>query len=75
MWLQWRAPDTFASMLDRALAARRRPYLAFAIRTDFGVRPDVLKAVEAALDALLTHPAAPHFRFCTPAAALEMLGI
>ena len=75
MWLHWRAPDTFASMLDRALAAQRRPYLAFAIRTDFGARPDVLKAVEAALTALLTHPAAPRLRFCTPAAALEMLGI
>jgi hypothetical protein len=74
MFQEWRPPDTFGAMLDRALAAQRNPYLAFAIRTDIGAEARFFRAVNAALEALLAHPAAPRFRFCTPAAALEMLG-
>jgi hypothetical protein len=69
MWEPWPAPNTFDHMLDRALAAQRRPYLAFAIRT----RPDLIEAVGARIDALLAHPARSRFRFSTPAEALAAL--
>jgi len=56
-------------MIDRALAAQRRPYLAFAIRT----RSDISQAVGPRIDALLAHPASSRFRFSTPAEALAEL--
>jgi hypothetical protein len=68
---RWRTPDTFDRMLDRALAAQRRPYLAFAIRTV--VDPDIFSAVDMCLRALLDHPAASRFVFCGPASALALL--
>jgi hypothetical protein len=53
-------------MLDRALAAQRQPYLAFAIRT----RPDIREAIGPRMEALLAHPASSRFRFSSPAEAL-----
>jgi hypothetical protein len=73
MWRLWRAPDTFEHMLDRALAAQGRPYLAFAIRANGRERPESGNRVEACLRALLAHRAREHFVFSTPAAALAML--
>jgi hypothetical protein len=70
MWRRWAPPDGFDRMLDRALAAQRRPYLAFAIRTDVG---ETLENVGACLEALLAHPAISRFAFCTPAEALAVL--
>jgi hypothetical protein len=69
MWESWPAPNTFDQLLDRALAAQRRPYLAFAIRS----RPDIREAIGASVDALLAHPAHSRFRFSTPAEALAEL--
>ena len=68
---RWQAPDTFDRMLDRALAAQRRPYLAFAIRTDDNV--EIFAAVDSCLKALLTHRAARRFVFCGPANAQALL--
>lgn len=73
MWRNWPTPDTFDRMLDRALAAQHYPYLAFAIRTDFGVRPNLLQAIEACVNVLLAHPARSRFRFSTPVEALAEL--
>ncbi|HZS12399.1 MAG TPA: hypothetical protein VFA38_09115 [Nitrospirales bacterium] len=73
MWRRWREPNTFADMITGAVAAQRRPYLAFAIRTDFGVRKDVFEAVEHCLETLLAHPLRRRFRFCSPEEALEWL--
>jgi len=73
MWRLWRAPDTFDRMLDRALAAQGRPYLAFAIRADGRERPELADRVDACLRALLVHRARERFVFSTPAAALAML--
>jgi hypothetical protein len=56
-------------MLDRAVAAQRQPYLAFAIRT----RPDIAQAIGPRIDALLAHPDCSRFRFSTPAEALAQL--
>jgi hypothetical protein len=75
MWRRWNPPDTFDRMIDRALAAQRHPYLAFAIRTDLGARPPVREAVHTCLEALLAHPAAARFAFSTPAEALALLDI
>lgn len=72
MYKRWTAPDTFGRLLDRALAAQRKPYLAFAIRTDIGAQRWIHDAVDENLRALLEHPAAPGFRFCTPAEAMAM---
>jgi hypothetical protein len=69
MWESWPAPNTFDRMLDRALAAQRQPYLAFAIRT----RPDIREAIGPRMEALLAHPARSRFRFSTPAEALAEL--
>jgi hypothetical protein len=73
MWRRWAPPDTFDRMIDRALAAQRVPYLAFAIRTDLGACPAVYGPVHACLETLLVHPAAGRFAFCTPAEALALL--
>jgi hypothetical protein len=69
MWESWPAPNTFDRMLDRALAAQRRPYLAFVIRA----RPDIAQAVGPRVDGLLAHAARSRFRFSTPAEALAEL--
>jgi hypothetical protein len=71
---RWRAPDTFDQMLDRALAAQRRPYLAFAIRTDFTIKPHFFEALDTCLQTLLAHSTASRFVFCGPASALPLLG-
>jgi hypothetical protein len=73
MWKRWPAPNTFERMLDRALAAQARPYLAFAIRTDFA-DPDLRETMDICLRALLAHPAAPTFAVATPAEAMAHLG-
>ena len=73
MWREWPTPDTFDRMLDRALAAQRRPYLAFAVRSDFPIRPDLVPTIDGCVDALLAHPARSRFRFSTPAEALAAL--
>jgi hypothetical protein len=74
LWQRWRPAGTFTRLIDMALAAQRRPYLAFAIRTDTGVRPEIFTAVDEALGELLAHPQRARFRFCTPEEALSLLG-
>ena len=71
MWQRWRAPDAFGAMITRALAAQRRPYLALAFRTD--TNAEFVAAVDDCLRALLAHPAASRFMFCTPLEALDIL--
>ena len=73
LWARWRPPDTFDRLLTRALAAQARPYLAFAVRTELGPRSAIATTVDAALRALLAHPARDRFVFCTPAEALALL--
>ena len=69
----WEAPDTFDRLLGRALAAQERPYLAFAVRSDFALSKRGLAIVDASLDALLAHRSATDFVFCTPPQALAIL--
>jgi hypothetical protein len=72
MWRHWPAPNTFGRMLDRAIAAQNRPYLAFAIRSSSGV-DDSFDRVNSCLQALLEHSQRERFAFTTPAEALKLL--
>jgi hypothetical protein len=71
MWKRWSGKDHYGAMLDRAIALQKRPYLAFAVRSDIdGVD---FPAYDACLNALLQHPAAPRFAFCSPRDAMKYL--
>lgn len=72
MWKEWRAPNTFDIMLDRAIVAQRRPYLAFAIRSSIGIGHG-FQSVDKCLSVLLEHPERKRFVFSTPAQAMDML--
>ncbi len=72
MWQDWPYPDTYRSMLDRAIALQRRPYLAFAIHSNFPVEAPTRPRVDWCLQALLSHPERSRFVFCTPSEAMVM---
>jgi hypothetical protein len=72
MWRDWPAPNTFDRMLDRALAAQARPYLAFAIRSSTGVDGS-FERVNSCLQALIEHPQRKRFVFTTPVDAMGAL--
>jgi hypothetical protein len=69
----WHGRDGFHEVLRRSLAAQRRPYLAFAIRTDWGRRRDHRRNVERCLHDLLAIQEQRPLVFCTPEQALELL--
>lgn len=50
------------------------PYLAFAVRSDISIRPEIFESFERLLAALASHDRARSLRFVTPEAALAMLG-
>ncbi len=66
-WLS-NAPALASGLLDR-----RAPYLAFAVRSDIGVRTELLPPFEALLATLAEHERAPSLRFVTPLEALTTL--
>ncbi len=70
----WTGANTFGEMVRRTLAAQRRPYLAFAIRTDWALRPDHRRNIERCLDALLHEHGERRLVFSTPAEACAILG-
>jgi hypothetical protein len=71
MWRHWTGKDHFGAMLDRALALQDRPYLAFAVRSD--INGADFAAYDGCLNALLEHPAAARFVFCSPRDAMRYL--
>ena len=73
MWKDWPAPNTFDRMLDRAIAAQERPYLAFAVRTNAGM-DESFERVDRCLQTLLEHPQRKRFVFATPDEAMKLLG-
>ncbi|MGQ0811406.1 MAG: hypothetical protein ACT4OO_09300, partial [Nitrospiraceae bacterium] len=73
MWAEWKEPNTFDRMLEFALTVQRRPYLAFAIRTNMGVDAATTGNVKTCFQALLSHPSRERFMFCTPGEALAIL--
>ena len=74
LWHPWSPPGLFSLLISRKVAAQRRPYLAFAVRTDLGVRTDIFKSVDQALTELLAHPLRTRFQFCTPDELLQAVG-
>lgn len=71
MWREWDWGDSYTAMLDRAIALQTRPYLAFAIRSD--INGTCFSQYDSCLKALLNHPQASRFVFCTPAEAMRYL--
>jgi hypothetical protein len=69
----WTGANAFGEMLRRTLTAQRRPYLAFAIRTDWALRPDHRRNIDRCLHALLEQQGRWRFVFCTPAEACARL--
>ena len=72
MWKNWQAPNTYETLLDRAISSQANPYLAFAIRSSIGTGRS-FKFVDHCLNALLKHPKRKRFVFSTPAEALTIL--
>ena len=63
----------FGEHVRASLAAQRRPYLAFAIRSD-GIVDDVVgPRLRTHMDDLLALPESPRFRFLTPQDAVALL--
>lgn len=71
MWRKWEGVDNYTAMLDRAISLQKRPYLAFAIRSDINGKD--FPAYDSCLKALLNHSAASRFVFCTPPEAMSHL--
>jgi hypothetical protein len=74
MWLSRKPPNTFESLIDRAIAVQKKPYLVLTIRSDTSIRPKLAKGFGASIQSLLSHPARSRFAFCTPAEAMKILG-
>lgn len=74
MWLTRKPPNTFESLIQRAIDAQEKPYLALTIRSDVSIRPRYFKGFDSAIQDLVSHPARKRFAFCTPAEAMELLG-
>lgn len=72
MWKEWKAPDTYDRMIDRAIARQKNPYLCFAIRSSIGVGRS-FGNVDHCLHTLLNHSQRHRFVFSTPAEALALL--
>jgi hypothetical protein len=71
--LGWHGTNGFDEMLKRSIAARKRPYFLFAIRSDWARRKDQRRHIERCLyDLLAQHEHRP-LVFCTPAEACALL--
>jgi hypothetical protein len=71
MWKGWDGANSFGDMLDRAIEAQQKPYLAFTLHSNFPVTKSDSK-VRASIEALVDHPACSRFAFCTPAELLSL---
>ena len=65
MWRDWRSPADFWDSAFAAADDLERPYLAFAVRSDTGVRADIAERFNAIIDALVEDPRAERLRFTT----------
>lgn len=71
MWRSWEGVNSYGNMLDRAIAAQERPYLAFAVHSNFPVTKS-FAAVDSSMKALLELSASSRFVFCKPADLLKI---
>lgn len=65
----------FSTLVHRALAEGRQPFLSLVTRTDAFAEPGSLRNIRRNLDWLLRRPDIGRFRFVTPAEALTLLGL
>ena len=65
MWRDWRSPADFWDSAFAAAEDLERPYLAFAVRSNAGVRADLAERFNAIIDALVEDPRAERLRFTT----------
>jgi hypothetical protein len=63
----------FRNMMDSLLNVRLKSYLAPAIKTDALIYPPARAHLERNVEFLLSHPSLRHFRFVTPAEAIDIL--
>ena len=68
-WAQHRSPNDFVTLIRRAVAEQRDPYLAFAVRTS--LRPDLVPRVEQAVGLLVAQPWRVRFVSATEVAARQ----
>ena len=73
MWRQWEHPNGFSQMIDRAIAAQDKPYLAFAIHSNFPLESGTFPRVDECFQALVNHPDRSRFVYTTPAEAVAIL--
>jgi hypothetical protein len=69
----WHGRDGFHEVLRRSLATQRRPFLAFAFRTDWAEHADRRRNIERCLHELLAIQDDRPLVFCTPEEAVAML--
>lgn len=70
MWAKWEGRNDFNTMIDRALKVQKRPYLAFAIRSDIDGK--LFQIFDSCMRALLNHPANSRFIFTTPEKMMKL---
>lgn len=75
MWLDWRSPADFWNSAFASLEELEYPYLAFAIRSDIGIRPETQAGFEGIVASLFEHREAKRLVFTTPEDALRRLGL
>jgi hypothetical protein len=76
MWAAWPDPASFWPIAFDAAAELERPYMAFAVRTDVGARPEQLRRFQAILvDEMGKEPRADTVTFSTPQGVLAAMGL
>jgi hypothetical protein len=75
MWLDWRSPADFWNSAFASLDEVDYPYLAFAVRSDIGIRSKSRAGFEGIMASLFEHPEARRLVFTTPEDALRLLGL
>jgi hypothetical protein len=75
MWLDWRSPADFWNSAFASLEELEYPYLAFAIRSDIGIRSKSKAGFEGIVASLFEHREAKRLVFTTPEDALRRLGL
>lgn len=75
MWLDWRTPADFWNSAFASLDEVDYPYLAFAVRSDIGIRSETRAGFEGIVASLFERREASRLVFTTPEDALRRLGL
>jgi hypothetical protein len=75
MWRSWRSPADFWNSAFASLEELEYPYLAFAIRSDIGIRPESEAGFKGIVASLFERREAKRLVFTTPEDALRRLGL